>query len=155
MNDSIRVREASTEDVEAMSDIHTRARSVYYAAGGVAAVELADPVAREKRQNGWARVIASPGMTALCAEAPEGRVVGALAMGPPKDVDVDASVYRQLFQIHVHPDAWGRGAGGALHGAFTGWVVAGGFGGGILEAWEANARARRFSVQHGWRADGG
>ncbi|MFE3887713.1 GNAT family N-acetyltransferase [Streptomyces lydicus] len=154
MNDSMRVRAASPEDVEAMTDIHTRARSAYYAAGGVAAAELADPVAREERRNGWARAIASHHMTALCAEDPGGRVGGALAMGPPKDADVDASVHRQLFQIHVHPDAWGRGAGRALHRAFTGRLAAGGFGGGVLEAWKGNARARRFYVRHGWRADG-
>ncbi|MGW7489616.1 N-acetyltransferase family protein [Streptomyces sp. NPDC054786] len=138
-----------------MAEIHTRARSAYYASGGMAAEELADSAAREMRQDGWARVVVSPGMTALCAETREGRVVGALAMGPPKDADIDASVYRQLFQIHVHPDVWGRGTGGALHSAFTGRVVAGGFDGGVLEAWEANARAGRFYVKHGWRADGG
>lgn len=154
MNDSIRVRQASAEDVAAMTDIHTRARSAYYAAGGVAAAELADPLAREKRRNGWARAIASPDMTALCAQDPEGRVVGALAMGPPKDPGIDVSVFRQLFQIHVHPDAWGRGTGGALHRAFTGRLAAGGFGGGVLEVWEGNARARRFYVRHGWCVDG-
>ncbi|MFG2533260.1 GNAT family N-acetyltransferase [Streptomyces sp. NPDC048516] len=154
MNHSIRVGEASVEDVEAMTDIHTRARSAYYAARGVAAAELADPVAREKRRNGWARAIASPDMTALCAQDPQGRVLGALAMGPPKDADVDGSVYRQLFQIHVDPDAWGRGTGRALHSAFTGRLAAGGFGGGVLEAWEGNARARRFYVWLGWGVDG-
>lgn len=138
-----------------MTDIHTRARSAYYAAGGMAVEELADPAAREKRQDGWVRVIASPDMTALCAEAPEGGVVGVLAMGPPKDAGVDASVYRQLFQIHVHPSAWGCGIGGALHSAFTDWVVVGGFTGGVLEAWEANARALRFYVKRGWCVDGG
>ncbi|WP_406213651.1 GNAT family N-acetyltransferase [Streptomyces decoyicus] len=155
MSDSMRVREASTEDVEAMTDIHTRARSAYYTVGGVAAEELADVAARDKRKDRWARVVRSPDMTALCAEGREGRVVGALAMGPPKDADVDASVYRQLFQIHVHPDAWGRGAGGALHSAFTDRVVAGGFASGVLEVWEANVRARKFYVKHGWGADGG
>ncbi|MGP8304215.1 GNAT family N-acetyltransferase [Streptomyces inhibens] len=138
-----------------MTDIHTRARSAYYAAGGMAAEVLADPVARGKRRKGWVRVIASPDMTALCAETSEGRVVGALAMGPPKDADVDAAVYRQLFQIHVNPDAWGRGAGDALHSAFTDWIAVGGFAGGVLEAWEANARARRFYIKHGWCVDGG
>lgn len=34
MNGSMRVREASTEDADAMTDLHTRARSAYYAAGG-------------------------------------------------------------------------------------------------------------------------
>ncbi|MFF3543247.1 GNAT family N-acetyltransferase [Streptomyces platensis] len=154
MNDNIRVRVASTADVEAMTDIHTKARSAYYTAGGMVAEELGDPVAWERRRNGWVSAIVSPDMTALCAESSEGRVVGALAMGPPKDADVDASAYRQLFQIHVHPNAWGHGAGGALHSAFTDWVGAGGFDGGVLEAWEANAQARRFYIKHGWCADG-
>ncbi|AIA07981.1 acetyltransferase [Streptomyces noursei] len=154
MNGSMRVREASTEDADAMTDLHTRARSAYYAAGGLAAPELADPAARERRRNAWARAIASPAMAALCAETAEGWVVGALAMGPPKDADVDPAHHRQLFQIHVHPDAWGSGVGSALHGAFVDGVAAGGFAGGVLEAWEANARAGGFYLKRGWRADG-
>lgn len=137
-----------------MADMHTRARSAYYLAGG-ATDEVSDsPAVYAEREAAWARAIASPRLTALCAEDRGSTVVGVLAMGPPKDADVDASLYRQLFQIHVHPDCWGRGVGGALHDAFTAQLVAGGFSGGVLEAWEANARGRRFYAERGWREDG-
>ncbi|MFI0775872.1 GNAT family N-acetyltransferase [Streptomyces sp. NPDC021212] len=137
-----------------MADIHTRARSAYYLAGG-AAEEVSDsPAVYAEREAAWARAIASPGLAALCAEVRGEGVVGVLAMGPPKDADVDASLYRQLFQIHVHPDFWGRGVGGALHDAFTGHLAAGGFTGGVLERWEANAQAGRFYAKRGWHEDG-
>ncbi|MFE7315975.1 GNAT family N-acetyltransferase [Streptomyces sp. NPDC057555] len=154
MDHSMRVRGAFAGDAGAMAEIHTRARSAYYVAAGAAGEASADPAAREERQAAWARAIASPGMTALCAVAGNGRVVGVLAMGPPKDADLDPSRYRQLFQIHVDPDVWGRGAGGALHQAFTDHLVAGGYTGGVLEAWEANVRARRFYAERGWQEDG-
>lgn len=137
-----------------MAVIHTRARSAYYVAGGAAEEASDDPAAAAEREAAWARAIASPGLTALCAEARGEGVVGVLAMGPPKDADIDASFYRQLFQIHVHPGFWGRGVGGVLHDAFTGHLVAGGFTGGVLERWEANAQARRFYAKRGWQEDG-
>ncbi|MFF7649090.1 GNAT family N-acetyltransferase [Streptomyces sp. NPDC007983] len=137
-----------------MAGIHTRARSAYYVAGGATEEASDDPAALAEREAAWARVIASPGLTGLCAEVRGKGMVGVLAMGAPKDADIDGALYRQLFQIHVHPDFWGRGAGGALHDAFTEHLMAGGFRGGVLEAWEANARGRRFYVRRGWREDG-
>ncbi|MFI0817327.1 GNAT family N-acetyltransferase [Streptomyces sp. NPDC021098] len=137
-----------------MADIHTRARSAYYLAGGAVEEASDDPATLAEREAAWARVVSSPGLTGLCAEAGGGGIVGILAMGAPKDADVEASRYRQLFQIHVHPDFWGRGVGGALHDAFAERLVAGGFTGGVLEAWEANGRARGFYAGRGWREDG-
>ncbi|WP_159073661.1 GNAT family N-acetyltransferase [Streptomyces sp. RTd22] len=137
-----------------MADIHTRARSAYYLAGGATEEASDDPASLAEREAAWARVIASAHLTGLCAEVRGKGVVGVLAMGPPKDTDIDGSLYRQLFQIHVHPDFWGRGVGGALHDTFTEHLVAGGFTGGVLEAWEANAQARKFYAKRGWREDG-
>ncbi|EFL24385.1 GNAT family acetyltransferase [Streptomyces himastatinicus ATCC 53653] len=154
MDDGIRVRVASVGEAEAMADIHTRARSAYYLAGGAVEEVSDDAGVCTEREAAWGRAIASAGLTALCVEVRGGGMVGVLAMGAPKDADVDASVYRQLFQIHVHPDFWGRGVGGALHEAFAGRLVAGGFTGGVLEAWEGNPRARGFYARRGWREDG-
>lgn len=80
--------------------------------------------------------------------------MGILLLGPPHGHDLDVSVYRELYQVQVLPTAWGRGVGSALHDAFTGSTVSSGCTRGVLEAWEANARAQRFYAKHGWRADG-
>lgn len=150
----VRIREATAADVAAMADVHTRARSAYYAAGGVAEAQLYDADALARRHEAWAGVIASSVMTVLCAEDTGGRIVGVLDMGPPHDTDVAAATTRQLFQIHVDPDGWGLGTGSALHDAFTERATAGGYTSGVLEVWQANDRARRFYAARGWWHDG-
>ena len=137
-----------------MAEVHTAARSAYYATGGVAEERLADPEELARRKAAWAELIALPDATVLCAETEDGRVVGVLAMGPPYDDDVDAAVFRQLFQIHVEPGTWGNGTGTALHAAFVEQVRDGGFAGGVLEVWAANVRAQEFYAKRGWELDG-
>jgi ribosomal protein S18 acetylase RimI-like enzyme len=149
----VTVRAATVADLDAIAEVHTRARTAYYTAGGVDPASLADPAAAERRKAGWAELIDLPGASVLCA-VDRGVVVGLLAMGPPHDEDVDASTYRHLFQIHVDPHAWGRGIGAALHGAFVERLRATGFTGAVLEVWGANTRARAFYARHGWTDDG-
>ncbi|MGN6578339.1 MAG: GNAT family N-acetyltransferase [Nocardioides sp.] len=153
MTREVRIREAHPTDLDAIAEVHTRARTAYYTAGGVDPQTLVDPAAVERRKRGWSELLGLPEAAVLCAV--DGRqVIGLLAMGPPHDQDVQAASYRQLFQIHVDPDAWGEGVGRALHDAFVGRLRAAGFTGAVLEVWEANARARAFYARQGWREDG-
>jgi ribosomal protein S18 acetylase RimI-like enzyme len=67
-------------------------------------------------------------------------------MGAPGDTE--------LYQIHVHPGAWGTGVGSRLHEAYVRALRAAGLPHGTLSVWERNTRARAFYARHGWRPDG-
>jgi ribosomal protein S18 acetylase RimI-like enzyme len=149
----VRIRDAGLTDLDAIAALHTRARTAYYTAGGVDPDVLVDPAAAERRTQAWAELIELSDAAVLCAVDGE-QVVGLLAMGPPHDEDVQATTHRELFQIHVDPDAWGDGVGGALHDAFVERLRAAGFTGAVLEVWEANTRARAFYARRDWRDDG-
>ena len=153
MPSPVRVRDATLGDVDAIAEVHTRARTAYYTAGGVDPQSLVDQDAVTRRKAAWSEMITAPGAAVLCAADEDDVVVGLLAMGAPHDDDVDASTYRELFQIHVEPGGWGRGTGSALHAAFIEHLWEAGFAGAVLEVWEANTRARAFYARRGWRSD--
>lgn len=154
MDQGFRLRDAAVKDLDILTDVHTRTRTAYYAAGGVPERELADPAARSKRHDAWARVLATSTRTTLCAEDPGGTVVGLLTAGPPHHEDLDAARNYELYQIGVLPNTWGHGVGGALHREFIARAAATGCDEGVLECWVPNTRAQRFYARHGWRPDG-
>ncbi|WSI41783.1 GNAT family N-acetyltransferase [Streptomyces sp. NBC_01340] len=147
------LRTANPEDLDAITDLHTRARTAYYRAGGWSEAELTSPEARSRRREAWMGAVQDDVRTVLCAER-DGEMVGILAMGPPLDADVDAAVVGQLYQIHVDPSRWGQGIGGRLHVAFVQFLRDASLATGVLEAWERNNRAQAFYARHGWRPDG-
>ncbi|WJK34331.1 GNAT family N-acetyltransferase [Solwaraspora sp. WMMA2065] len=153
---SAHVREATLADVDQLTEVHTLARTAYYtAAGGLDPDDpsLSSPEAYAERRAAWAKVLTLPERFTVAAVL-DGRVVGCAAMGPAAVGHVDAAHVGQLHQIHVLPDCWGRGIGGLLHDAFVAYLHRTGRTGGVLEAWERNARAQRFYAARGWQADG-
>ncbi|MFF1920932.1 GNAT family N-acetyltransferase [Streptomyces sp. NPDC058221] len=154
MDKGFRLREATIQDVDILTEVHTRARSAYYTAGGMPGQELTDPAGRAERRDAWARVLSTPTRTTLCAEGPGGSVVGLLTAGPPHHEKLDAATHYELYQIGVLPRAWGNGVGGALHREFIVRAAAAGCAEGVLECWASNTRAQRFYARHGWRPDG-
>jgi len=151
----ISLRPATAADVEAVTDIHTAARTAYYLAGGRSDEELTSPTARAERRAAWRRAIEREDRTVLCAvDAGADEVVGVLSMGLPHDDDIDPATTGQLHQIHVRPDSWGKGIGALLHEGFVGLLRERALTTGVLEAWGRNARARSFYAHHGWRPDG-
>ena len=151
------IRPATAADVDALVEVHTRARTAAYLAGGLTGDSLDDPADREERRAAWARGVESSDRTALCAAVGD-RVVGVAAMGPaladylePRD---DPSAIGQLFQIHVLPGMWSQGIGSRLHEGFVDYLRSAGRPIGLLEVWQGNARAQSFYTRHGWAADG-
>ncbi|MFI6620063.1 GNAT family N-acetyltransferase [Streptomyces sp. NPDC050528] len=154
MDQGFRLREATTEDADVLADVHTRARTAYYTAGGLPEDQLTDPSAWGQRRDAWARVLAAPTRATVVAEDTDGTVVGLLSAGPPHHEDLDASTAYELYQIGVLPHVWGRGVGAALHRAFIMRAAAAGSTEGVLECWASNARAQSFYLRNGWRPDG-
>ena len=90
----LRDRPATPADVNAIARIHTAARSAYYR-GFVAEDRLADPAAEQRRREIYARRLADPRYTVLCAEAgPE--VTGFTILGPPHEPAPGPAVTGQL-----------------------------------------------------------
>ncbi|MEV7891292.1 N-acetyltransferase family protein [Streptomyces sp. NPDC002817] len=147
------LRPAGLDDLDAITDLHTRARTAYYEAGGWSEPELTSPEAFAGRREMWLHAVRNDTKTVLCAVRGD-ELVGVLAMGPPHDADVDAAAVGQLYQIHVRPGSWGQGIGDRLHAAFVRHLRDASQTAGVLEAWERNSRAQGFYARHGWRPDG-
>ncbi|MGW8971086.1 N-acetyltransferase family protein [Streptomyces platensis] len=147
------LRTAHLDDLDAITDLHTQARTAYYQAGGLPEPELASSEARTRRREAWMRALQTDAKTVVCAMA-DGEMVGASAMGPPLDADADAAIAGQLYQIHVRPSRWGQGVGSRLHAAFVQFLRDASLTTGLLEAWEGNSRAQAFYLRHGWQPDG-
>ncbi|PPS68222.1 hypothetical protein BV882_33375 [Streptomyces sp. 46] len=143
------MRSAREEEAAALAALHARTRTAYYTAGGVPPEELASA---ERISAYWERAVAEG--RAQVAATPEDRVVGFVMDGPPKFDDLDAASVRELQQIGVEPNGRGRGVGSLLQEAFARRLQADGLTDGVLECWEANARAQAFYARHGWRPDG-
>ncbi|WP_280875988.1 GNAT family N-acetyltransferase [Streptomyces pseudovenezuelae] len=147
------LRTATLDDLDAITDIHTRARVEYYRAGGLRESELTSVEARASRRQAWRRAIEADDRAVSCAVR-DGEVTGVVSMGPPADADVDPTTVGQLFQIHVRPGSWGAGIGSRLHERFVRLLREGSLSVGVLEAWERNSRAQAFYAHRGWRPDG-
>jgi len=147
------IRTATIDDLDAIVDLHTRARTAYYQAGGVPEDELAGSAKLLARRTGWERAVTAPDMTVLCAVRNR-TVVGVVSLGPPRDADLDPRTVGRLYQIHVQPGCWRQGIGGRLHAAYVRRLRAASLPVGAVEVWERNDRARAFYARHGWRPDG-
>ncbi|MFG3289455.1 GNAT family N-acetyltransferase [Streptomyces sp. NPDC048179] len=145
----ISIRPARGEEAAALAALHTRTRTAYYTAGGLPANEL---TSAKQISAYWERAVAEG--RAQVASTSEDSVVGFLMAGPPKFEDIDSASVRELQQIGVEPNGWGCGVGSLLHEAFVRRLHADGLTDGVLECWEANARAQAFYARHGWRPDG-
>ncbi|MFI1382083.1 GNAT family N-acetyltransferase [Embleya sp. NPDC020886] len=145
-----RLRPARPDDLDAIVDLHTRARAAYYRTGGAAEHEIEDPTHPDplaSRRDAWRRAVDTDARTVVCAIAGD-RVVGVAAMGR---VTGPAG---ELYQIHVSPKCWGQGIGTALHAEFVRFLDRERLSEGRVEAWRRNERAMAFYARHGWSPSG-
>jgi len=139
------IRPAVIEDLDAICDVHARARATYYA-GHLPADAYGGPEELERQRAGTARAIASRERTVLCATRDE-RVVGFAVVGARFDGD-------KLFHFHIDPEVWRTGAGTALHRECVAVWHAAKLTSVRLEVFAPNARARAFYTSQGWEEDG-
>jgi ribosomal protein S18 acetylase RimI-like enzyme len=150
----VRIRPAAMDDVDALVDIHRRARDTYYR-GVVPDQRLDDPAEHAELHDAYRRTIASSERTLLVAEL-DGEAVGLASLGPPIEpvVGADPQTVGQMIGLYVKPGHWDRRIGSSLHEECIRVWQAHGVTTGRLEVWEHNQRARSFYARRGWRADG-
>ncbi len=150
----IGIRRALVGDARAIAEIGVRGWQAAYA--GILPDDFLASLSVDPREIAWLSLLESveeAGAPTWLAER-EGRAVGFVSSGPPRDEDVPLPG-AEIYAIYVVPEAWRSGAGRALMNAAVGhWRTAGVT---TLVLWvlEANGRARSFYESQNWRPDGG
>ncbi|GAB2541949.1 GNAT family N-acetyltransferase [Brachybacterium huguangmaarense] len=137
------------EDAPDLADVHVRAwRSAY---AGLLPPTHWDEDARGRRAEQWRRALRESTdeelrATVRVARRADGRVVGFLRIGEPRDPD--APVGLELQALNVAPEAHGTGAAQALVAALLGHRSA------YLWVADPNPRAQAFYAKLGFAPDG-
>lgn len=139
MSDHV-IRPASSADLEAIVDVHMRARATYYE-GRLPEEELQGPAVSARWREGWSRTLASADRQVFCAVT-GGRLVGLAELHGP-----------ELKQLQVNPADWSRGIGRALHEACVAAWREAGITTACLEVYEHNLRAQAFYARLGWTTE--
>jgi ribosomal protein S18 acetylase RimI-like enzyme len=149
------IRRAGPGDARAIAEVTVAGWQVAYR--GILPDDFLDGLRVDTREIGWREMLTRDvdgGTPAWIAVHADGRVLGFVAGGPPRDEDVPLPA-AEVYAIYVQPEAWRNGAGRALlETAVAHWSTRGAT---TLVLWvfEDNARARAFYEALGWRADGG
>ena len=146
------IRNAVTEDLDAIVEVHTQARAAYYAEGGHSAEEIDPPGSMDKRRESWARCLRSEARV-LCAVWAD-QVVGVALMARVRPDAAGDAAAGELHALHVLRSHWGRGVGSRLHAAYVEYLRSSSMSMGELEVWDRNTRARDFYGRRGWEFDG-
>jgi ribosomal protein S18 acetylase RimI-like enzyme len=144
------IRPAVPGDLEAVAEVHQRARQAAYA-GFLPADALAAMTARKLR-TWWARRFSAEAADHRMAVLERGGVVGFSYVGPANSGG-DPST-GELYALHVHPALQGRGLGRALIRHAQGTLADLGYREAVLWVLADNAPARRFYARGGWAEDG-
>ena len=151
---ALRIRRAELVDARAIAEIVVAGWQGAYR--GLVPDEFLDSLSVAGREAAWREMLARDsegGLPAWLAQR-DGRAVGFVSSGPPRDEDVPLPA-AEVYAIYVLPEAWRRGVGRALLETATGHWRARGTDTLVLWVLEGNARARRFYEAMGWLPDGG
>jgi ribosomal protein S18 acetylase RimI-like enzyme len=135
------IRTALPAEVDAIADLHFRARSTYYPDGL--------PPSGFDWRTAWRASVERPDGHVLCA-VEDGRVVAVASFRTPEDAAAETV---KLFQFHVDPDRWRCGLGTALHTACIEQWRADARRTAVLDVHVDNERAQAFYVRQGWVAE--
>lgn len=149
----MRVRRAVLTDAHAIAEIGVRGWQAAYR--GILPDDFLAGLSVPAREVAWQSMLESDeqGMAPAWIAEREGRAIGFVATGPPRDEDVPLPG-AEIYAIYVLPEAWRGGAGRALLAtAVDHWR---GRHAATLVLWvlEANAAGRAFYEALGWEADG-
>lgn len=139
------IRPAVIEDLDAICDVHARARATYYA-GHFPSTAYNGPGELERQRADTAKAIISREYAVLCATRLD-HIVGFAVVGARFDGDM-------LVHFHIDPEVWRTGTGTALHHACVAVWQSAKLTTARLEVFALNARARAFYTNLGWEEDG-
>ena len=148
----IDIRPLREDDADELAALHLAVWRAAYGGlvpeSGFATVDLAE---RAERWRATARGEAEPPRSALVAEE-DGRLVGFVAFGEPRDDDVDATA--EVLALYVDQPRWGTDVGHRLLSAARRELAAAGHRRFFLWVLTDNPRARRFYERAGLTPDG-
>lgn len=135
------IRTALPTEVADVVALHARARATYYPDG--LPQDGTDWFAN------WRTSLERPDGRVLCV-VEAGRMIGLASFRTPEGAPAGTV---KLFQFHIDPDHWRRGAGTALHAACVGEWKAAGKRTAVLDVHVDNLRAQAFYARQGWTPD--
>jgi GNAT superfamily N-acetyltransferase len=148
------IRRATPGDARAIAEVVVAGWQAAYR--GLMPNDFLDSLSVAGREAVWAEVLtrdADGGAPAWLALI-DGRAVGFVSSGPPRDDDVPRPA-AEIYAIYVVPAAWRQGVGRDLLEAATNHWRDIGTDALVLWVLEDNDPARRFYEALGWRPDGG
>lgn len=150
---SVLVRAATVADVDAIVEVHIRARSAYY--DGFLPVDeiVKHNESLRQRRDQVAMRIGSLGFTVLVAEH-DATMVGFALIGPCHYPDPHPATISELRLMYVDPEHLRTGIGARLHAKVVEAWQAAEVESARLWVWEFNQRARAFYASQGWQSDG-
>ena len=138
------VRAAEANDVDAVTEVHARARASYY--GSI-----------QDASHEWRPIFAEAvdaNQMALWVALDDADVAGLALTAATRYDDLDSAAVGQVYQLDVDPHRWSVGIGSRLLGVALDDLRRRGFRESCLEVRSNNQRARKFYTRHGWRPDG-
>jgi ribosomal protein S18 acetylase RimI-like enzyme len=149
----VTIRAAGPPDAEAIARVRVAAwRAAYRGLMPDAYLDRADLEGAEAEQL-RDRLLNTGDAARVSVAEVGGRIMGYCAYGRAADDDTQPAS-GAVYDLYIHPDGWRRGVGRQLIEHATDYFRAQGFGEATLFVFEANARARKFYEQAGWKPDG-
>ena len=150
---SIRIRRAVAADARVIAEIGVAGWQAAYR--GILPDEFLDGLSVDARETAWRMMLESDegGEAPAWLAERDGRAIGFVASGPPRDDDVPPPA-AEVYAIYVMPDSWRGGAGKALIGSAADHWKARGAATMVLWVLEANSSGRAFYEALGWVPDG-
>ena len=141
------MRSAVAADAPAIAEVHVASWRAAYR--GLLPEEYLDSRTVEVRTQQWNVTFADPERGHILVAVLGDRVVGFAQVRSSGDADAPPGT-GELLTIYLHPDAWDRGLGRALHDEALQRLEADGHRSATLWMLSTNDRARRFYLRHGW-----
>ena len=147
----VHLRRATPTDARAIAEVHVRTWQHAYA--GIVPTDFLLRLDVGRREAFWRDEVTTlgEGRRPWVAEC-DGRVVGFVSAGTTRDEDGDART-GEVYAIYVDPECWSRGIGSNLMAHARRDLAANGYGTATLWVLAANAQARAFYEEGGWRLD--
>jgi len=145
----VELRDATPADALDIAELHVASWQVAYR--GLIADEVLAGLSVPNRAAWWSRALATADGRHTLLATEDGTLLGFTAFGPDRATDPSDG---EVYALYLHPAAWGRGVGRALHGAALDRLRALGHRRARLWMLAGNERALRFYRLAGWTEDG-